>query len=282
VFVRYTLSNVNNTTPVFTSPKTRSSHAWIGLSDRVIRALRRQAERQRLRRLAAGTAWNNQDLVFTRATGQPLRPEYVLNHLHQLSEDADLPRIRVHDLRHFAATTTLSSQIPVAMASKTLRHSTLNTTTEIYGHLPRHVAHQAVEAIDNALTTADHDLLTMPSTGQMDQIRMRPLGDHPNTMATSNTPAHSGSLTTTAAARPTSRTVHREAAGCDHITAQHRKRYHEKNHKNDHCSTAKAPPSWHHTNPSGASSARRDDRIRTCDPLTPSADRRTLRNERIT
>lgn len=157
LFVRYTLSNINNTTPVFTTPKTRSSHAWIGLSDRVVRALRRQAERQQSQRRIAGTHWSEQDLVFTRATGQPLRPEYVLRRLHQLTADAGLPRIRVHDLRHFAATTMLSAQIPLAMASKTMRHSTLSTTTEIYGHLLRHVAQQAVDAIDQALTAAEHN-----------------------------------------------------------------------------------------------------------------------------
>jgi hypothetical protein len=32
LLVRYTLSNINNTTPVFTTPKTKSSHTWIGLS----------------------------------------------------------------------------------------------------------------------------------------------------------------------------------------------------------------------------------------------------------
>jgi hypothetical protein len=42
----------------------------------------------------------------------------------------------------------LSSQVPLAMASKAMRHSTLSTTTEIYGHSLRHVAHQAVDSID--------------------------------------------------------------------------------------------------------------------------------------
>jgi hypothetical protein len=42
------------------------------------------------------------------------------------------------------------------MASKTMRHSTLSTTTEVYGHLQRHVAQQAVEAIDLALTAAEN------------------------------------------------------------------------------------------------------------------------------
>jgi integrase len=158
LFVRWTLSNINNTTPVFTSPKTRSSHAWIGLSDRAVSALRRQAERQRRQRVDADPAFHDQGLVFTRRQGLPLRPEYVLRRLYTLTADAGLPRIRVHDLRHFAATTMLSSQVPLAMASKAMRHSTLSTTTEVYGHLLRHAAHQAVDAIDTALRLAEGDL----------------------------------------------------------------------------------------------------------------------------
>lgn len=158
LFVRWTLSNVNNTTPVFTTPRTRS-HAWIGLSDRAVSALRRRADRQQRLQVAAGAAYRDQDLVFTRRHGRPLRPEYVLRRLHTLTDEAGLPRIRVHDLRHFAATTMLSSQVPLAMASKAMRHSTLSTTTEVYGHLLRHVAHQAVDAIDTALRLAERGLV---------------------------------------------------------------------------------------------------------------------------
>ena len=52
----------------------------------------------------------------------------------------------------------LSSQVPLAMASKAMRHSTLSTTIEVYGHLLRHVAQQAVDAIDTALCLAERDL----------------------------------------------------------------------------------------------------------------------------
>jgi integrase len=74
LFVRYTLSNVNNTTPVFTTPKTRSSHAWIGLSHRVIRALKHQAERQHRQRLAAGPDWEDSDLNALVAPGLRTSP----------------------------------------------------------------------------------------------------------------------------------------------------------------------------------------------------------------
>lgn len=155
LFVRYTLSNVDNSRPVFSPPKTRSSYAWIALSDRVVAALVRQRERQRAERSMVTGDDEGGDLVFTRRAGRPLRPEYVLRHFHDLARAAGLPRIRVHDLRHFAATMMLASQVPLAMASKTMRHSTLSTTTEIYGHLLRQVGHDAVKAIETALATAE-------------------------------------------------------------------------------------------------------------------------------
>jgi hypothetical protein len=44
--------------------------------------------------LTANDAYEGRDLVFTRRDGQPLRPEYVLRHFHQLTDTAGLPRIR--------------------------------------------------------------------------------------------------------------------------------------------------------------------------------------------
>lgn len=155
LFVRHTLSNVNNTTPVFTTPKTKTSLNWVGLSARVVAALRRQAARQRRQRLAAGESYHDQHLVFCRPNGEPLRPEYVLRHFHQLTHEAGLPRIRVHDLRHLAATLMIASRVPLGVVSKTMRHSTLSVTVNIYGHLARHTAHEAVEAMAATLNAAE-------------------------------------------------------------------------------------------------------------------------------
>jgi integrase len=74
--------------------------------------------------------------------------------LRRLTAEAGLPRIRVHDLRHLAATIMLSSGVPIAMVSKTLRHKNLATTVDIYGHLTRQVAQEAVDAAAAALDNA--------------------------------------------------------------------------------------------------------------------------------
>jgi integrase len=154
LFVRHTLAAVDNARLIFTDPKTSGSRAWVALSARAVAALRRQAARQDGQ--WTGPTTPRQDrLVFSRPDGQPLRPEHVLHRLRALTADAGLPRIRVHDLRHLAATLMITSGVPLAVVSKNLRHTTLSVTVNIYGHLTRQAAHDAVEATAAALDATD-------------------------------------------------------------------------------------------------------------------------------
>ncbi|MFF7656679.1 tyrosine-type recombinase/integrase [Streptomyces sp. NPDC007983] len=89
--------------------------------------------------------------VFHREDGRPLHPEYVLNHFHYLARQAGVPRTSVHDLRHLAATLALTHGVELTIVSKTLRHSTISTTANIYGHLTKPAARQAVDAIAKQL-----------------------------------------------------------------------------------------------------------------------------------
>ncbi|GAB2731772.1 hypothetical protein GCM10010442_61630 [Kitasatospora kifunensis] len=51
----------------------------------------------------------------------------------------------------------IAAGIPLAIVSKTLRHATLATTINLYGHLFKDSADQAVNALAGALDTADTD-----------------------------------------------------------------------------------------------------------------------------
>ncbi len=153
--VRQTLSSVDNARLVFTTPKTRGSAAGVGLSRRVIDALRRQRARQNIDRSTWGSAYQEHDLVFARENGLPLRPEYVLRRFRSLAADAGLPRVRVHDLRHLAASMMIAAGVPLPIVSKTLRHSGTGITADLYAHLTRETAHQAVDAMAAALDAAE-------------------------------------------------------------------------------------------------------------------------------
>lgn len=154
LFVRWTLVSVDNSRSMFNAPKTKGSRAWVALSARAVAALQRQRRRQRRQQLAARD-YDDLDLVFARPDGQPLRPQYVLDHLRRLTADAGLPAIRVHDLRHIAATIMINQGVPLAVVSKTLRHKNVATTIDLYGHLTRDAADDGVSATCAALDAAD-------------------------------------------------------------------------------------------------------------------------------
>ncbi|MEV8328964.1 tyrosine-type recombinase/integrase [Kitasatospora sp. NPDC056731] len=93
-------------------------------------------------------------LVFAHADGSPLRPQWVLDQLRKRTAEHGLPKIRLHDLRHTAASIMIAEGIPLAIVSKTLRHATLATTINLYGHLFKDSADQAVNALARALNRA--------------------------------------------------------------------------------------------------------------------------------
>jgi integrase len=79
----------------------------------------------------------------------------VLRRFRGLAADAGLPRVRVHDLRHLAASMMIAAGFPLPIVSKTLRHSGTGITADLYAHLTRETAHQAVDAMAAALDAAE-------------------------------------------------------------------------------------------------------------------------------
>lgn len=142
MFIRHTLSAIDNHELVLTPPKTKKSRNWVPLSDRVAAALRRA--------MARSTSTDNHH-VFQGPDGKPLHPAAVRQRFHTLREQADLPHVTIHDLRHLAATLALDGNVPMAVISKTLRHSTLSTTANIYSHLTWDTARAAVHTIEARL-----------------------------------------------------------------------------------------------------------------------------------
>ncbi|MFD7591358.1 tyrosine-type recombinase/integrase [Kitasatospora sp. NPDC059811] len=150
LYVRWTLAAIDNGKIHLREPKTEAGRAWTSLSPRVMASLHRQAAIQ----MGAHPDGRLEGLVFGRPGGTPLRPQWVLDQLRKRTGDLDLPKIGLHDLRHTAASIMIAEGIPVAVVSKTLRHATLATTINLYGHLFKDSADQAVNALARALDQA--------------------------------------------------------------------------------------------------------------------------------
>lgn len=143
---------------VYSTPKTGASAAGVGMSLRVVEALKLQRARQAVERAEWAEAYEENDLVFARENGAPLWPKFVATRFRALAKAAGVPVIRVHDLRHMAATVMISQGVPLAIVSKMLRHSRVSITADLYGHLTREAAVQAADAMGGALDAAAAEL----------------------------------------------------------------------------------------------------------------------------
>ena len=69
--------------------------------------------------------------MFTYADGRPVRPEYLTHRFNTLVKEFDLPPIRLHDLRHGAATLALASHTDLKVIQQMLGHSSIVTTADM-------------------------------------------------------------------------------------------------------------------------------------------------------
>lgn len=136
---------------VLTEPKTARSKRTLPLPDPMIGVLKAHRELQNGQRAAADSEWTESGLVFTTSLGKPLHPRDDYRTFKHLVKSADLPEIRLHDLRHTAASNMLSEGIHARVVMETLEHSTFDLTMNTYSHVPPKVSRDAADAMATAL-----------------------------------------------------------------------------------------------------------------------------------
>jgi integrase len=73
--------------------------------------------------------------VFTWPDGRELHPERFTRWFYQLTADAGLPKIRLHDVRYSYATAALAAGVPAKVVSKRLGHANIAITMDTYSHV---------------------------------------------------------------------------------------------------------------------------------------------------
>jgi integrase len=132
--VRHSVTTAENKI-VVDGPKTRRSRRSIALDDDTVAALRRHRRRQAEERLVAGELWRDEGLVFPDELGALLHPDAVSRAFRALLRRAELPPIRLHDLRHGWASLALEAGVHPKVVSERLGHSTVGITLDTYSHV---------------------------------------------------------------------------------------------------------------------------------------------------
>ncbi|MFK0289967.1 tyrosine-type recombinase/integrase [Streptomyces sp. NPDC090442] len=128
------------------APKTDSGERVIDLDDYTDEVLDEQEARQAEERLACGEAWVDSGRFFTMDSGAPIHPGWLTDYFERLVELSGLPPIRLHDLRHVAASLMLAAGVDIKIVSETLGHSESRITRDIYQSVMPKAAREAAEA----------------------------------------------------------------------------------------------------------------------------------------
>jgi integrase len=91
--------------------------------------------------------------VFTHdpAGGRPWTPDHVTKTFQRFRKQLGLDKVRLHDLRHFAATQLLAAGVPVRTVSGRLGHANAATTLGVYAHFVESSDRTAAEALSATL-----------------------------------------------------------------------------------------------------------------------------------
>jgi integrase len=137
----------------FGRPKTRASKRDIELRAEAVEVLRLHHKLQLEERMRLGGLPKDYGLVFSTTVGTPIRRQNLQRRSFKpLLEEAGLPDIRFHDLRHTFASIALGRGANINTVSKMLGHSSVKITLDVYGHLMPGMQSEALGHLDGVFT----------------------------------------------------------------------------------------------------------------------------------
>lgn len=131
-------------------PKTAAANRTIRLPRICLEAMHTHRTRWVERRLAFGAGWSDDEAVFDDGIGAYYAsPNWLDATIRRFRRLGIVPAsMRVHDLRHTAASVMLIQRIPYTTVSHLLGHATPATTLRVYGHLVSDTIEQAIDTLD--------------------------------------------------------------------------------------------------------------------------------------
>lgn len=149
LYVRQTLSKDGKL--ILPGAKTSAGIRSIKLSNDTIVLLKKHKTVVAKEKLSHGPEYVDNDLIICTSKGSPVNPENFKRTFQRLIKEANVPSIRLHDLRHTHATMLLSSGINAKVISERLGHTNVKTTLDIYSHVLPSMQEEAANKIDTLL-----------------------------------------------------------------------------------------------------------------------------------
>jgi hypothetical protein len=162
-------------------PKTAHSERIIALDRTTVAGLRAHRARQLAERAAVGEDYLDSGYVFTRLNGDPMAPDWLSRYFRRLNDVSGLPPIRLHDLRHGAASLALAAGADLKVVQDMLGHSSIVLTADTYTSVLPEVAHKVAEDIASLIIAAG---CLIPGTQERRRPAWRKLRQRAHTLLT--------------------------------------------------------------------------------------------------
>jgi integrase len=127
------------------SPKSGRGRT-VDLDQATVEKLREHRDRQVMEKLATW-GWEDSGYVFTKKDGSPLDPNTLTRTFRWIVDNSDLPRIRLHDLRHTHASIAVKAGVPIGVVSERLGHASPEFTLHRYAHVMPGMQREAADKI---------------------------------------------------------------------------------------------------------------------------------------
>jgi len=136
-------------------PKTSRSRRSIPIPSGVVIDLEEHKKEQAAEKLKAKEGeYTDHGFVFATKNGSPLDKNNIVNrYFKPLLLSADLPIIRLYDLRHTCATLLLSAGVNPKIVSERLGHASITLTMDTYSHVLPDMQKSATDILDTMLFT---------------------------------------------------------------------------------------------------------------------------------
>ena len=133
--------------PVQGAPKSDAGERTVALDADTVTDMTAWRQEQDKEKQAAGDAWTDSGFEFTSELGNPLHPATVTDAFHLLAYLAGLPPIRLHDLRHGAATLLLAAGHDMKVVQETLGLSSITIAADTYTSVLPQLARRSAEDV---------------------------------------------------------------------------------------------------------------------------------------
>ncbi|WP_155334417.1 site-specific integrase, partial [Acrocarpospora corrugata] len=121
-------------------PKSEASLRNVALDRETLRLLRHH---ERLQKRELGQSWSPAGSMFTGRGGAGVDPNFLTHRFHTLVAASGLPPIRLHDLRHGAATLALAAGDDLRVVQGLLGHASIVVTADIYASVLPQLYHDS-------------------------------------------------------------------------------------------------------------------------------------------